>query len=117
MCYIRGIGIFFIAAVICYLQFTRYVQEQFQQLLSSPGRVLASPRPSPSAPSSYLAQQIDKEILELRNFFEDHREEMMSLLYDPQVQVPISYLWRGLKHYYRTGICLAEMGTDIEQNW
>ena len=32
----------------------------------------------PRAPS--LAAQIDTEILELRNFFEDHREEMLSLL-------------------------------------
>ena len=28
-----------------------------------------------------LAEQIDSEIVELRNFFEDHREEMMSLLH------------------------------------
>jgi hypothetical protein len=47
--------------------------------------MLANQQPGNSPPSSFLAQQIDKEILELRNFFEDHREEMMSLLYDPQV--------------------------------
>ena len=31
--------------------------------------------------SQILAQEIDNEILELRNFFEDHREEMMTLLH------------------------------------
>jgi hypothetical protein len=51
--------------------------------------VMSPPQPSP--PSSSLAQQIDREILELRNFFEDHREEMMSMLYDPQAQVRILY--------------------------
>lgn len=29
-----------------------------------------------------LAEQIDKEITELRNFYEDHREELMSILHD-----------------------------------
>ena len=33
--------------------------------------------------SQTLSKQIDNEILELRNFFEDHREEMISLLHGP----------------------------------
>jgi len=37
-----------------------------------------------SGPKGSLATEIDREILELRNFFEDHREEMMSLLQDPE---------------------------------
>jgi hypothetical protein len=58
------------------------------------------PAPShPSPPSTSLAQQIDREILELRNFFEDHREEMMSMLYDPQAQVRIQDLY----DVHRTG--------------
>jgi hypothetical protein len=70
------------------------IKEQFKQLLASPCRmVMSPPQPShPSPPSSSLAQQIDREILELRNFFEDHREEMMSMLYDPQAQVRIQDL-------------------------
>ncbi len=63
---------------------------------ASGGSALASPRPpqpfssSPRSPSTSaittsrqpaaLAEQIDKEIVELRNFFDDHREEMMSLI-------------------------------------
>ena len=42
----------------------------------------------PGVESHDLAQQIDNEILELRNFFDDHREEMMYLLHgnkDPLV--------------------------------
>ena len=35
------------------------------------------------AHSQTLSKQIDDEILELRNFFEDHREEMISLLHGP----------------------------------
>ena len=35
----------------------------------------------PGVESHDLAQQIDNEILELRNFFDDHREEMMYLLH------------------------------------
>ena len=39
---------------------------------------------SPRGSHTILAQQIDQEINELRNFFEDHREEMLSLLSDQQ---------------------------------
>ena len=35
----------------------------------------------PGVENSELAQQIDNEILELRNFFDDHREEMLHLLH------------------------------------
>ena len=35
----------------------------------------------PGVENTELAQQIDNEILELRNFFDDHREEMMYLLH------------------------------------
>ena len=35
---------------------------------------------SPRGSHTILAQQIDQEINELRNFFEDHREEMLSLI-------------------------------------
>ena len=35
----------------------------------------------PGVESEALAQQIDNEILELRNFFDDHREEMLYLLH------------------------------------
>merc|ERR1712223_1664683 len=38
--------------------------------------------PTPRGSHAILAQQIDQEILELRNFFDDHREEMLSLLAD-----------------------------------
>ena len=37
--------------------------------------------------SQILSQQIDNEILELRNFFEDHREEMISLLHGPGEEI------------------------------
>eukprot|EP00094_Tigriopus_californicus_P011557 TCALIF_11162-PA protein Name:"Protein of unknown function" AED:0.30 eAED:0.30 QI:205/0.5/0.6/1/0.75/0.8/5/30/873 len=37
-----------------------------------------------------LAQQIDDEILELRNFFEDHREEMLSMLHGDTDLIPMS---------------------------
>ena len=40
--------------------------------------------PTPRGSHAILAQQIDQEILELRNFFDDHREEMLSLLADQQ---------------------------------
>ena len=45
----------------------------------TPRRLL--PSLSSSGQPQILAEQIDTEILELRNFFEDHREEMMSLLH------------------------------------
>ena len=45
----------------------------------TPRRLL--PSSSSSGQPQILAEQIDTEILELRNFFEDHREEMMSLLH------------------------------------
>jgi hypothetical protein len=72
------------------------------------------PQPAPahpSPPSSSLAQQIDREILELRNFFEDHREEMMSMLYDPQAQVRINDLYwmafRELSEGFITVYCVG----------
>ena len=46
----------------------------------TPGRLLPSSGQHTGQPQ-ILAQQIDSEIVELRNFFEDHREEMMSLLH------------------------------------
>ena len=43
--------------------------------------------PTPKGSHAILAQQIDQEILELRNFFDDHREEMLFLISDqPQTQ-------------------------------
>ena len=39
---------------------------------------------TPRGSHAILAQQIDQEILELRNFFDDHREEMLSLISDQQ---------------------------------
>ena len=38
--------------------------------------------PTPRGSHAILAQQIDQEILELRNFFDDHREEMLFLISD-----------------------------------
>jgi len=42
--------------------------------------------PGQTGQPQILAEQIDSEILELRNFFEDHREEMMSLLHGEEEQ-------------------------------
>ncbi len=50
-------------------------------LVVTPNMKLKIPTQSPPRGSTMiLAQQIDQEIVELRNFFEDHREEMISLL-------------------------------------
>ena len=64
------------------------VEQQFQMLLHKPKPI---PPPVNQEPQEFevyggeviLAEQIDNEILELRNFFEDHREEMMSMLHEP----------------------------------
>jgi len=49
--------------------------------------VLDPSLPTPRGSHAILAQQIDQEILELRNFFDDHREEMLFLISDqPQTQ-------------------------------
>lgn len=56
-----------------------------RQSLVCPATPVRTPRralfPSQAAQPQILAEQIDCEILELRNFFEDHREEMLSLLH------------------------------------
>ncbi len=44
--------------------------------------------PSSARQPSVLAKQIDQEILELRNFFDDHREEMMSLINETSKALP-----------------------------
>ena len=44
--------------------------------------VLDPSLPTPRGSHAILAQQIDQEILELRNFFDDHREEMLFLISD-----------------------------------
>ena len=55
-----------------------------EELLQTPARSLnklkACKSLFPGVESEALAQQIDNEILELRNFFDDHREEMLFLL-------------------------------------
>ena len=47
----------------------------------TPRRLLPSSSGQHQGQPHILAEQIDSEIVELRNFFEDHREEMMSLLH------------------------------------
>ena len=57
--------------------------------MMSPGKKADSNNslPTPRGSHAILAQQIDQEILELRNFFDDHREEMLFLISDqPQTQ-------------------------------
>jgi len=48
---------------------------------------------STSRQPAALAQQIDREILELRSFFDDHREEMMSMLHEghAEANAPVHY--------------------------
>ena len=83
------------------------VQEQFSLLLSTPKKKTLNHKarmdteyperggykvrtdpgyPEGSGYKNVLAEQIDNEILELRSFFDDHREEMMSMLQGPQEQ-------------------------------
>ena len=73
----------------------RSVREQFNTLLSTPKKKAQNISypidrkelnyQERSGYKNVLAEQIDNEILELRNFFDDHREEMMSMLQGPQV--------------------------------
>ena len=60
-------------------------EKNAEELLQTPVRSLnklkACKSLFPGVESEALAQQIDNEILELRNFFDDHREEMMFLLH------------------------------------
>ena len=46
--------------------------------------VLEPPMTTPRGSHTILAQQINQEIIELRNIYDDHREEMLSLISDQQ---------------------------------
>jgi hypothetical protein len=48
-------------------------------MLPTPPSMTSSQNVTPRGATAILASQIDQEILELRNFYEQHREEMMSL--------------------------------------
>jgi hypothetical protein len=48
-------------------------------MLPTPPSMMSSQNVTPRGATAILASQIDQEILELRNFYEQHREEMMSL--------------------------------------
>ena len=70
-----------------------------------------------------LATQIDQEIMELRNFFEDHREEMMTLIHDNSQELvfpPIGSITPRKKQRLKARkseierMMSAESGTDFE---